>query len=129
MCVQPAFLLGGLLPPPAAVPLVIVRADRTCARLTADAHETFVVQGVVRYSSLTNEIPDIGGRPRRERVELDDRVRGPLRVRADLNYWALPQYVADELLGKNELKVDVVQMETISKEIPLASRSVARRGR
>ena len=55
---------------------MIVRADRTSARLTADAHETFVMQGVVRYSSLTNEIPDIGGRPRRERIELDDRVRG-----------------------------------------------------
>ena len=56
---------------------------------------------------------------------VDRRTRGPLSIRADLNYWALPQYVADELMGKNELTVDIVQMGYISKEIPLASTSVA----
>ena len=53
----------------------------------------------------------------------------PLLIRADLNYWALSQYVADELLGKDELTVDIVQMGYVSKEIPLASTSVAGRGR
>ena len=51
---------------------------------------------------------------------VDDRARGPLVIRADLNYWALPQRVADELLGKGELTVDIVQMGHVSKEIPLA---------
>ena len=60
---------------------------------------------------------------------VDDRARGPLLIRADLNYWALPQHVADELLGKDELTVDIVQMGYVSKEIPLASTSIARRGR
>jgi hypothetical protein len=60
---------------------------------------------------------------------VDDRARGPLPIRADLNYWALPQYVADDLLGKDEMTVDIVQMGFVSKEIPLASTSVAGRGR
>jgi hypothetical protein len=60
---------------------------------------------------------------------VDDKARGPLRIRADLNYWALPQAVADELLGKNELTVDIVQMGSVTKEIPLASTPPARPGR
>jgi len=60
---------------------------------------------------------------------VDERARGPLLIRADLNYWALPQHVADELLGTNELTVDIVQMGYLSKEIPLASTSLAGRGR
>ena len=60
---------------------------------------------------------------------VDDRARGPLFLRADLYYWALPQHVVDELLGKGELTVDVVRMGYVSKEIPLASTSFAGRGR
>ena len=60
---------------------------------------------------------------------VDGRARGPLLIRADLNYWALPQHVADELLGKDELTVDIVEMGYVSKEIPLASTSRAGGGR
>jgi len=52
---------------------------------------------------------------------VDDRVRGPLRIRADLYYWASPQHIVDELLGKGKLTVDIVRMGSVSKEIPLAS--------
>jgi hypothetical protein len=81
-----------------------------------------------RLLSDTRILPD--GHADAEYVfTVDEQVRGPLSIRADLNYWALPQYVADELLGKNELKVDIVQMGSVSKEIPLASTSRAARGR
>jgi hypothetical protein len=60
---------------------------------------------------------------------VDDRVRGPLRIRADLYYWASPQHIVDELLGKGKLTVDIVRMGSVSKEIPLASTSSRERGR
>ena len=81
-----------------------------------------------RLLSDTRILPD--GHADAEYVfTVDDRARGPLSIRADLNYWALPQYVADELLGKDKLTVDIVQMGSVSKEIPLASTSRAARGR
>jgi len=81
-----------------------------------------------RLLSDTRILPD--GRADVEYVfTVDDRTRGPLVIRADLNYWAFPQYVVDELLGKGELAVDIVQMESVSKQVPLASTTVARRGR
>ena len=50
-----------------------------------------------------------------------ERVRGPLLIRADLYYWAFPQHIVDELLGKGKMTVDIVQMGSVSKQIPLAT--------
>jgi hypothetical protein len=46
-------------------------------------------------------------------------VRGPLLIRADLYYWASPQHIVDELLGKGAMTVDIVRMGSVSKEIQL----------
>jgi len=56
-------------------------------------------------------------------------VRGPLLIRADLYYWPSPQHFIDELLGKGAMKVDIVRMGSVSKEIPLTSNSSTQRGR
>jgi Zn-finger protein len=38
----------------------------------------------------------------------------PFRIQAKLNYWPFPQHIVDELLGKNKMKVDIVEMATLS---------------
>lgn len=50
---------------------------------------------------------------------VDARVRGPLQIRAELYYWASPQHIVDELLGKGKMTVDIVRMGSVSKEIQL----------
>jgi len=60
---------------------------------------------------------------------VDDRVRGPLFIQADLYYWASPQHIVDELLGKGAMTVDIVRMGSVSKEIQLASSYSTERGR
>ena len=67
-------LFRRFFPPPAAVALVLVRTDRPRAGLAADAHETGVVQRVVRHVVGADVGPHVGGRPARERIEFDDAV-------------------------------------------------------
>ena len=72
--VQAALFAGSFFPPPTAVALVLVRTDRARARLAADAHETGVVQRVVRHVVGADVGPDVGGGPAGERIEFDDAV-------------------------------------------------------
>ena len=63
------------------------------------------------------------------RFRVDETVRGPLTVRADLLYWAFPQYIVDELLGEEAPTVDVVRMARVRQDIDVAAGRLAERRR
>ncbi|HEX7027053.1 MAG TPA: multiheme c-type cytochrome [Gammaproteobacteria bacterium] len=46
-------------------------------------------------------------------------IQGPLHLNAQLNYWPFSQHMADELLGKGEMEVEVVMMAETEAAIPV----------
>src|SRR5262245_24575457 len=70
---EAAFLLGALLPPPAALALVLAGVGWARARLAADRDEAALVQLVVRHVIRADVRPGFGRTPRGERVELEQR--------------------------------------------------------
>ncbi len=50
---------------------------------------------------------------------LPPQVKGPITLKADLNYWPFPQKIVDELLGEGTLKVEIVRMTSVEKQIDL----------
>ena len=44
---------------------------------------------------------------------------GPLTVIAELNYWPFSQKLADYLLGKDKLQVEITQMAKVTQSVPL----------
>jgi len=48
---------------------------------------------------------------------------GPFTLHADLKYWPFPQQLVDELLGKGEMKVEIVTMTSVSQRVPLRKES------
>src|SRR5690606_31936363 len=61
--VEAAFLHGGFLPPPAALPLVLAGAHGAGAGLAADADETPAVEGVVGHLVGADVVPYLAGGP------------------------------------------------------------------
>src|SRR5579871_4615034 len=64
-------LLLGLLPPPAAGALRLVRLNCARAGGAADREEAAIVQSIVRHIVLAHEVPDAIARPVEKRVELE----------------------------------------------------------
>lgn len=54
---QPAFFLGGILPPPAAFALMLSRKNRSCTWFTTNTHESFFMEFVIRDIVLPDIIP------------------------------------------------------------------------
>ena len=46
---------------------------------------------------------------------------GPLTLTADLNYWPFSQKLADYLLGKDKLQVEITQMAKVTQSVPLST--------
>lgn len=66
-----------------------------------------------------NRIPPMGYATVNYVFYVPNDVQGPLRLAADLNYWPFSQHMADELLGKGELEVEVVTMAETEATIPV----------
>ncbi|MNM73845.1 hypothetical protein D3C81_855900 [compost metagenome] len=51
---------------------------------------------------------------------------GPLTLTATLNYWPFSQKLADYLLGKDKMQVEVTQMAKVMQSIPLSPITASR---
>ena len=47
---------------------------------------------------------------------------GPLTLTADLNYWPFSQKLADYLLGKDKVQVEITRMANVTQSVPLSTR-------
>lgn len=72
--VQPALLRCGVLPPPAALTLLLVGKDRAGAGLAADGDIATLVQLVGGHIHDAEEVPDLSRGHVGQRVVLDERV-------------------------------------------------------
>lgn len=73
---RPAFLAVPALPPPAPGPDILARADGPRTGIAPDRRIAAIVQRVVGHATAADVAPDIRLRPVRQRVELDQPVRG-----------------------------------------------------
>jgi hypothetical protein len=46
---------------------------------------------------------------------------GPLTLIAELNYWPFSQKLADYLLGKDQMQVEITRMAKVTQSVPLAT--------
>src|SRR5580658_4669270 len=72
--VQAAFFFTVVFPPPSSGPEVLAGMDGAGAGGAADAHESLIVQGVIRNIVFVDIGPDSSGIPVQERVVFDDPV-------------------------------------------------------
>src|SRR6185436_5504459 len=78
--VDPAFLVGVLLPPPATGTLGLAGHHGTCAWRTADRGVPVVEELVVRNFVLADVVPHAVEGPVGERIELDDATVLPIHL-------------------------------------------------
>lgn len=53
--------------------------------------------------------------------QIPEDISGIVTLYAQLNYWPFPQKIVDELLGKDKLKVDIVNMTSARAVLPIAN--------
>jgi hypothetical protein len=51
---------------------------------------------------------------------------GPLTMTAALNYWPFSQKLADYLLGKDKVQVEITQMAKVTQSVPLSPITASR---
>ena len=68
-------------------------------------------------SSQTIEYPPKGKKEEQFALLIPDDIKPPLKINVVLNYRSAPQYVVNSILGEKAIKLPVINMTELAKEI------------